>query len=570
MDTNIVNDITEIYFGQIAESSHLETDMKKRRKDNEKAVEDMKKTDAYKSMAATAAKKFDEALDPVGQEDDDVDNDGKKNTRSDKYLLKRRKAIGKAISTQEAKEVKRWWDDDGDGKGYEPGEVSGKFKKKKTVKEGRSNWRQDLSEVISDSKTEKKITEKKVNNKIVINPKLDLGEAVENLGGQLLEMVEIENVETIFDDMTDFEVFLLSDQLIEEVVEEFFYECLDEGYDIGEVENDLIETIELSSEILNEALGHDTQIKSDRLEKVKGAVKKVGKAVARGAGYVAGAAVRGARAVGREFKAGYQRGSGGSSGSSATTSSGSSSASSSATGTKRPGLLGRIGSALKSGLKKAVAKGARAVSRGARNVARRMDGGSSSTSTPTQKSTSPKPAPKKEKPSDPWEGSYKKSSDAKPAPKKKAEKPADPWAGSETTPPKAKTKKPTETKAPAKRKRKSKLDNLLASVRADESVNLGEKTLTTAETKKKEDIVKSMKDKSADFEKRYPGRGKEVMYATATKIAKKIAEQAMELQPQKKQQQQQDRTRQQEVQILQRKLQALRSAPKGTDPSITA
>jgi hypothetical protein len=93
-----------------------------------------------------------------------------------------------------------------------------------------------------------------------------------------------------------------------------------------------------------------------------------------------------------------------------------------------------------------------------------------------------------------------------------------------------------------------------------------------------------MKDKAADFEKRYPGRGKEVMYATATKMAKRMAEQAMELQPksqqssqlqkpdqqQKKLQQQQDRMRQQEVQILQRKLQTLRSAPKGSDPSIMA
>ena len=34
-----------------------------------------------------------------------------------------------------------------------------------------------------------------------------------------------------------------------------------------------------------------------------------------------------------------------------------------------------------------------------------------------------------------------------------------------------------------------------------------------------------MKNKKEDFEKRYPGRGKEVMYATATKMAKKIAEQ---------------------------------------------
>ena len=30
-----------------------------------------------------------------------------------------------------------------------------------------------------------------------------------------------------------------------------------------------------------------------------------------------------------------------------------------------------------------------------------------------------------------------------------------------------------------------------------------------------------MKDKKDDFEKRYPGRGEEVMYATATKMAKK-------------------------------------------------
>jgi len=36
---------------------------------------------------------------------------------------------------KEGKEVKRWWDDDGDGKGYEEGEVSGKFKKKKVKEE---------------------------------------------------------------------------------------------------------------------------------------------------------------------------------------------------------------------------------------------------------------------------------------------------------------------------------------------------------------------------------------------------------------------------------------------------
>ena len=40
---------------------------------------------------------------------------------------------------------KRWWDDDGDGVGYEEGEVSGKFKrKKKTKKESYSDWRSDM------------------------------------------------------------------------------------------------------------------------------------------------------------------------------------------------------------------------------------------------------------------------------------------------------------------------------------------------------------------------------------------------------------------------------------------
>ena len=36
-------------------------------------------------------------LDPVGKEDADIDNDGTPNTKTDKYLAKRRKAIGKAI-----------------------------------------------------------------------------------------------------------------------------------------------------------------------------------------------------------------------------------------------------------------------------------------------------------------------------------------------------------------------------------------------------------------------------------------------------------------------------------------
>ena len=102
-------------------------------------------------------------LDPVGKEDGDVNNDGKKD-KTDKYLMKRRKAIGKAIS--------------------------------KTKKEEFSNWKADLGieeetmvEVAGEEKP-KKITGKGVNNKIEIHP--DLKEGIGKLGGEVLEVEEVE------------------------------------------------------------------------------------------------------------------------------------------------------------------------------------------------------------------------------------------------------------------------------------------------------------------------------------------------------------------------------------------
>jgi hypothetical protein len=48
-----------------------------------------------------------------------------------------------------------------------------------------------------------------------------------------------------------------------------------------------------------------------------------------------------------------------------------------------------------------------------------------------------------------------------------------------------------------------------------------ERTLTKGEEKKKEKYVKGMKKSKGDFEKRYGKDAKAVMYATATKMAKK-------------------------------------------------
>lgn len=48
---------------------------------------------------------------------------------------------------------------------------------------------------------------------------------------------------------------------------------------------------------------------------------------------------------------------------------------------------------------------------------------------------------------------------------------------------------------------------------------VAEEEMTDAQYKKREEIVKSMKKKMGDFKKRYGDRAKEVMYATATKMA---------------------------------------------------
>jgi len=472
MPTNPLNDISKVYLDQVFESV---VPGKPAEKLGAVTLIPKSEQEASRERALAKAKAMrerkgikTEALDPVGHEDADVDNDGKKNTKSDKYLLKRRKAIGKAISTHEAKEVKRWWDDDGDGKGYEEGEVSGKFKKKKKVtKEGYSNWREDLIEVVDKIKTDKseetKVTDKKVNNKININPKLDLGEAVENLGGTLLEMVEIDEV--------DF------------VVESVYGELLEEGYE----EDDIEEALEYALTEATVTFGHDTPTAGE---------KKRGNLV---------------KAVGR---------------------------------LARQKLSSKV-RGVKTAASGAIASGARKVARGALGVARKMEGDKkpskvhSKPGVRTSSTYSGAGSGQKERVSS---GSYTPPSRPKTEqkPNARSQKSADPW-GEPTVPPKATSKPQSKTTTvqskPSTESDKKKKAQALRLLRQNPNISSGdlkralgeeyeinEKTLTAAETKEKERIVRSMKDKASDFEKRYPGRGKEVMYATATKMAKRIAE----------------------------------------------
>jgi len=75
-----------------------------------------------------------EKLDAVGKEDKDIDNDGD-HDKTDKYLLNRRKAVGAAIA------------------------------RKKKLKE-------EAATAVASTDDEKEITEKKVKNKVVINPEV--------------------------------------------------------------------------------------------------------------------------------------------------------------------------------------------------------------------------------------------------------------------------------------------------------------------------------------------------------------------------------------------------------------
>jgi len=73
-----------------------------------------------------------------------------------------------------------------------------------------------------------------------------------------------------------------------------------------------------------------------------------------------------------------------------------------------------------------------------------------------------------------------------------------------------------------KKKMNGKKDEVDTEPSIDDKKDAAEaKEMTDAQMKRREEIVKGMKDKMADFKKRYGDRAKDVMYATATKMALK-------------------------------------------------
>ena len=234
------------------------------------AISRQKEKERFAKMGDEKARdNYKEELDPVGQEDKDIDNDGD-HDKTDKYLLNRRKKVGKAIAKKKgmkeeeeringgnleklAKKASKRIDADNDGdvdkddpKEKGMGEfvpsADGKKKVRTSVQtEGFSNWRQDLTEVMTDTEADEKITEKKVKNTIKINPKL--GEAVEEMGGTLIEAIEIDEIDYIIESVYD--------------------ELIEEGYS----EDDVEDAIEFAlTEDLNEASDryYDSAVKASK------------------------------------------------------------------------------------------------------------------------------------------------------------------------------------------------------------------------------------------------------------------------------------------------------------------
>lgn len=77
--------------GKLGQRARLAMTLKKLKEETELSEEQSAKLDELIAQL--------EAMDPVGQEDGDIDNDGDKDS-SDKYLQARRDAIGKAMKTE--------------------------------------------------------------------------------------------------------------------------------------------------------------------------------------------------------------------------------------------------------------------------------------------------------------------------------------------------------------------------------------------------------------------------------------------------------------------------------------
>jgi len=460
-----------------------------------------------------------EALDPVGREDADIDNDGDTD-KSDKYLHKRRKAIGKALSIR---------------------------------KESFSNWRQDLAEVIdkpeSDTKENKQIKEKKnINNKIVINP--EFKEAVEELGGVLLETVELD--EAVYGgEKKEPKDNRMTVTAADKKANTKAYQLYKAGH----------KSYKAAAHLKNEEVEVEEGYKPIDREKESAMYRRAGN-LAR-----TSLSSRGKKKEEAQTK--------------------SSKIVSAITRQKEKERFDRIGQSPAHNEEYQVDEGMHRDVKTGEIVSKAVPGKTYYPAQPMKKSSVAIEKEKRMKNEEfeqidekCWPGYKKKGMktmfgkrypncvkkeevefdegvDKKTflANRKKAQRAAatadarkrghegSEWHNTGRTYSADAAKKSRTGLTDKERSErhgvardpdspegysadKTKNPKKLRKQKAMGEAYIDEKTLTPAETKKKEEIVKSMKKSAGDFEKRYPGRGKEVMYATATKMAKKVAEES--------------------------------------------
>jgi hypothetical protein len=368
-----------------------------------------------------------ESLDPVGKEDKDIDNDGD-HDKSDKYLLNRRKVRGAAISTR---------------------------------RESFSNWRQDLSEVMDEIEKEddqKQIKEKKnINNKVVINP--DFKEAVEELGGVLLESVEVDEAYKPIDKDKENRMYRRAGNLARTAVS-----STGKKKEVAQTK---------SSKIVSAITRQKEKERFDR----------IGQSPAHNEEFVAeeDPCWKGYTQVGMKKKGGREV----------------------------PNCVPSKGVPKAKGYKKEEVE----VEEGFRTI----------------------PAGRQR------EAMMKRASNLTKQAMTPSRDYADIGDGGKGSP----------------REKAGKINDALRDPKLRKEEYIDEKTLTPAETKKKEEIVMSMK-KKGDFSK-YGERAKEVMYATATKQAKKLAEADMPQETQNTDKRAKAQQKQKLLQILQQKERAVRA-----------
>ena len=217
-ELNPLNDLSRVYLDKVALMNRQEE-----QNDVERwqGILDDQMEKSSKELATLGAPTMEEEKKAAK----DYDGDGKVESGKEEYFGSKDKAIKKAMKKEELEldEAERELGDrlhrkrklydrtvtkamdyarrEGEAAGharYRMGQLDREMDKvkDKMKKEGRfSDWRNDLSDLIevapmTDVEMEKEVTEKKVNNKVVINPKMS--EAVAQIGGEVISETEVE------------------------------------------------------------------------------------------------------------------------------------------------------------------------------------------------------------------------------------------------------------------------------------------------------------------------------------------------------------------------------------------